>query len=135
VAKWLTIQMEALLSFKEVQKKGVIMLADMSQMGWKNFDPALEKLWLDTLQKKLPLSMKRMVMYRPGWIISLMMKIVMPWMSKKLRERMVQTHEEESLFEILPKSSLPEEFGGDLKVDFKKDKNDVLRRWIDSRKK
>lgn len=133
VEKWCCAMIESLLLHEEVQDKGITMIGNMSEMGWRNFDPKLERLWIDTIQSKVPLKMTKMILYRPGFVFSLILKIVLPWMKEKMRNRIVSVHEREELDQHIPLSDLPKQLDGELDVDFKTEKLETLNRWIKHR--
>ena len=135
VELWLVAMLEAILRLPEVQERGIIMVGDVSGFGWSNFDPALEKLWLHTIQNQVPLSLRRLVMYRPGWIMSTLMAIVTPWMKPKLRARLARVHTPDQIAEVVPLSDLPRHYGGELDdIDAVDCKKQLLDAWISERK-
>ena len=97
----------------EVQRSGLSMLADCTASGWKNIDLQMEKMFSSVFQDAVPLRIGVMGMFNgPRWV-EVLMKIMRPFMKKKLRAKVVMSKVTQDFIDAgLPADCLPVSLGG-----------------------
>eukprot|EP00753_Platysulcus_tardus_P006819 PLAT14608.1.p1 GENE.PLAT14608.1~~PLAT14608.1.p1 ORF type:complete len:305 (-),score=131.12 PLAT14608.1:102-1016(-) len=78
-------------------RHGVVFVSNMKDMGWKNFSPEAEKVFMDVLAKRLPVRMRAMYMYNTPFVFKAMMTLLWPFIPSKLKKRIFDLSEEEVL--------------------------------------
>jgi len=114
---WMVAFVEATLQCSLVQERGLSVVMLASDLGWRNFDPNLEKFFIDTIQSKVPIKLTRMLIVEPGFILRLILKIVLPWMKPKMRKRVQLVYSMDEFEELVDLQHVPESFGGKLDID------------------
>jgi hypothetical protein len=77
------------------------------------FTPAIVKKFLVCVQEAYPVKMKAVHVVNVSPLVDTIVNFVKPFIKEKLRERLFMHSSMESLYEHIPKSILPEEYGGD----------------------
>ena len=108
-----------------VARTGMLFVADMSDMGMHNFSLNLQKLFIDVMQNVYPLRVKAMYMIDAPSIMNKILKLVKPFLNKKMKERMYVIDRKKFYDEIITSDQCPSIIGGSYKyVDaFKNSKN------------
>ena len=120
MARYLSYVLRSSLEDVEVQRHGVVVLQDMTGLGFKNLDPAAAKAIFTKVFSNAPVRVGRIVIYNPPWFIGhVLLPIVLSFMSKKLRGRIaiVNGNKPEKITEYIDASALPTELNGSYAVD------------------
>lgn len=108
------------LADPEVQRRGIVLHNDLSELSLKNLDPRLPKFLLTQVFPRMPMRVGRIVAFNPPWAIAkLLLPIFRAAMPKKLSERIFVIEGSDSrtamnakLLEHFPAASLAAEYGG-----------------------
>ncbi|KAH3837859.1 tyrosine-protein phosphatase non-receptor type 9-like isoform X2 [Dreissena polymorpha] len=118
VLKALIYLLDAALESRETQRNGLVFVYDMSDSKYGNFDYDLSIKILNMLKGAYPARLKKvLIVTAPLWFKA-PFKILRLFVREKLRDR-VYTVNQNQLLEHIPRDSLPNKFGGNLKVDHK----------------
>merc|ERR1711916_58655 len=94
-------------------KEGLTMIGDAKHLGWSNFDPDMEKVFLDVFQTKYPVRMKKIVMVDAGWFFRIVFKLIKPFMSAKMKGRLsMGSGDVECISQWVPEKSVHIMYGG-----------------------
>lgn len=99
----------------EVQRRGVVLHNDVSELGLKNVDPMVPKLLFTKVFPSMPMRLGRIVAYNPPWFV---LKVMLPVMRKVLPKKLVQRlfvldgRDNAELLKHFPPASLADEYGG-----------------------
>eukprot|EP00052_Salpingoeca_macrocollata_P001466 m.25726 g.25726 ORF g.25726 m.25726 type:complete len:227 (-) comp11415_c0_seq1:126-806(-) len=95
-----------LLEHEEVAREGVILLGVGMGAGWKNFSKDTEKLMLRCIQDSIPLRLPQLMVVEPPFFFSVVLTIMRPFLSSKLRQRLRKVNRTE-LVQVVPHHRLP----------------------------
>lgn len=96
----------------DICRTGITFVADCKNFGWDNFSLEMEKLFINLIQEAYPMRLKAMFMVDAPILIKLVMKIMKPFLSAKMQERIFICDRKE-LFENLDISQIPGLIGGE----------------------
>jgi hypothetical protein len=116
-----TVMLEVLKDV-DVQRKGLIVINDMTGLKLKNLDPPAAKGMFGHVFPRLPIRVGRICIFNPPWVVGhVILPIAKTFMSKKLRERIVIINgfKPAELLSYAAPSSLPAELEGTLAFDEK----------------
>ncbi|OQV13234.1 Tyrosine-protein phosphatase non-receptor type 9 [Hypsibius exemplaris] len=110
--KAILFQLDAALNDQNTQRQGLMLLYDMTGMGWINSDRALARDLLAILKGAFPARLKKILVVNPPSWLDIPFKFLKPFLSAKMVDRLFvisSTH----LREHIPVESIPESLGGD----------------------
>lgn len=90
--KTILVVMDMLLEELQVCKDGIVWICWMENSGWSNFDLASEKYFTELFLSFDPIAwgmMSRMVLVNSPWYVWMAMKLMKPFLTKELLERVV----------------------------------------------
>ncbi|CAH3018524.1 unnamed protein product [Porites evermanni] len=116
VIQGIAFQLDECLKSDETQKNGLILLYDMTESGYHNFDYGLARKILDLLKGGYPARLKNVFIISPPLWFKAFLTLLTSFLQQKLRDR-IEIVPRESLVQRLPQASVPESLGGMLKVD------------------
>ncbi|CAH3145236.1 unnamed protein product [Porites lobata] len=116
VIQGIAFQLDECLKSDETQKNGLILLYDMTESGYQNFDYGLARKILDLLKGGYPARLKNVFIISPPLWFKAVLTLLTSFLQQKLRDR-IEIVPRESLVQRLPQASVPESLGGMLKVD------------------
>jgi hypothetical protein len=99
----------------DFHRNGLIFVADLQGVGWKNIDISLQRKMNSALMDNFPLRIQKVLLINPPSIIQAIMGIVRVFIKKKIMDR-IQIIQQEDLTNYIDADSLWSEFGGN--VDF-----------------
>ena len=91
-------------------RKGLCLIVNLEGVEWGNSDVNFLKSIVDFFQDNIPAAVKHIVLWRAPWWISMLAKMVLPFLKEKMRQRIVITDDPEDLAAIIDPSQLPSEF-------------------------
>lgn len=99
------------------QKSGITLVANMDGVEWTNFDSNFQKNVLDFFQQNIPARVKNILLFRAPWWINMMVKMVTPFLSEKLRDRIRCLDDDSELICYVEPDQLPADLGGKFNYD------------------
>ena len=118
VGRLLVAVMLEALKHADVQRRGVVIVNDMSGLRLRNLDPAVPKYLFKEVLPAMPVRVGRICLLNPPWVLrTVILPIAFMLMSKKLRARIVVLTNTDTLSEHVPATALPTELGGTLPWD------------------
>jgi len=126
--------LHSVLEDEEVQKKGCVVVSDLTNIKPFHFDRKLAALQLHSVRSCIPLKIVKMHICHPPWFLQVVYPCMKLMMGERLR-RKVKLHAEEyeSILQTLEvkygisRDKLPVEMGGGLTLDHIE--------WLEERKK
>ena len=100
-----------LLTYDDCVRNGVSVLILLENFGWANFSLETEKVFMEVLQKKFPIRIKKLFLINPPFIMSAILALTTPFLSAKMKERQQKITLEE-LHMLIPSEDLPLALGG-----------------------
>ncbi|XP_031553773.1 tyrosine-protein phosphatase non-receptor type 9-like [Actinia tenebrosa] len=116
VIKGMVFQLDEATKDVVTQRNGLILLYDMSNSSYKNFDYELSHKVLDLLKGCYPARLKRVFIISPPLWFKAILLILSSLLREKIRER-IEIVSSEQLQEKLPLENIPKTLGGTLPVD------------------
>jgi len=101
----------------ETQMNGAISIIDFKNFGirkMRGLTPLLLKKFADIIQGKFPLKVKLINIINHSWLFSAILKMVWPFLSVKMRSRILLHDNYESLHKAVHPASLPSDYKGQL---------------------
>lgn len=115
------VQVELLLMLRLIEvileqstvgvRQGVVFLCDCRNVGWANFDKEMERFFLNTIQKKVPLRIRHMFVFRAPFVFRAMLTLVRPFLSKAMKAKMLKINSDDALTEWIAPDQTPEDIG------------------------
>ena len=90
--------MDVALDAKVTAEQGMVFICWMRNSGWSNFDLASEKLFTAVIDSMAPMSLKmmnKMIMVDSPWYVWVAMKLMAPFISPEVREKLAMVSEVE----------------------------------------
>jgi hypothetical protein len=101
-------------------RKGLCVIVNLEGVSWANSDVAFLKSVIDFFTDNIPASVKHIIVWRAPWWISMLAKMILPFLKEKMRQRILITDEAKDLQDIIDSDKLPSEFpGGQFQYDHK----------------
>ncbi|KXJ11907.1 Tyrosine-protein phosphatase non-receptor type 9 [Exaiptasia diaphana] len=116
VIKCMVFQLDEATKSLTTQKSGLILLYDMSNSSYRNFDYELSQKVLELLKGCYPARLKRVYIISPPLWFKAILIILSSILREKIRER-IEIVSSEQLKEKLPIEIIPKSLGGILTVD------------------
>lgn len=98
-------------------RNGVVVVADLSDMGWDNLDLENATKMGSSFIDNFPMRLSKIILVRPPWLISTVLEAFRLFMKKKLMDRIVNIEENEKLFEYIDAANLHVSLGGALEYN------------------
>jgi len=96
---------------------GLCFLAEADGVGWKQFNLEVERIFIQFLSNTMPIRLESMVLVNEPFLIKAMVAMVRPFMSQKVRDRMVFVGSQlDLLLEHFDEKNLLERYGGSLRL-------------------
>ncbi|XP_074594206.1 retinaldehyde-binding protein 1-like [Brevipalpus obovatus] len=109
-----------LTSYPEAHEKGVQIVVDVSEVALRKvlkFGVSGAKLTSDFLTKILPVRIQRIHILKSSWLINFGVRMFLPFMPYKLRQRIVFYSDNlDDFYQHCPLSALPPDLGGTLRT-------------------
>lgn len=93
-------------------RKGVSILANLTDVSWSKMDHRMHRRVLTVLQDAYPGRICRLYVVNPTLMLSVVLKMAGPFMKRKLQEKVVVLHSFAALQAHVDVDQLPENFGG-----------------------
>jgi len=100
-------------------RNGMIIVSDLSGMGWHNVDFELQRRMSDAMLDCFPMRVTKIVLLNPPWMITGFLNGLSIFIKKKVMDRIGVMENRENLVEFIGKDNLWTGFGGDLEYDMK----------------
>lgn len=107
---------EVLTSSPKTQEIGVTLISNMEGVQWANFDNQFQRTIIDFFQNNIPARVKNIILYKCPWWISMLVRMMSPFLKQKMRDRM-HICESGDLFQFVEPDQLPRELGGTFVYD------------------
>lgn len=91
-------------------RKGLCLIVNLEGVEWANSDVNFLKSVVDFFQDNIPAAVKHIVIWRAPWWISMLAKMIVPFLKEKMRQRIIITDDPQDLGAIIDPSELPSEF-------------------------
>jgi hypothetical protein len=98
-------------------RNGIVVVADLSDMGWDNLDLENATKMGSSFIDNFPMRLAKIILLRPPWLISTVLEAFRLFMKKKLMDRIINIEENEKLFEHIDAANLHVSFGGTLEYN------------------
>ena len=96
---------------------GMFFLAEAEGLGWKQFNLEVERIFSQFLSDTMPVRLDSLVMVHEPFIIKMMMAMMRPFMSQKVKDRMRFLGDDVGqLAELMGDDNLLERYGGSLRA-------------------
>ena len=101
-------------------RKGLCLIVNLEGVTWANSDVAFLKSIIDFFTDNIPASVKHIIVWRAPWWISMLVKMILPFLKEKMRQRILITDKSDDLLGLIEADKLPSEFpGGQFQYDHK----------------
>lgn len=107
---------EVLTRSPRTSQVGVTLISNMEGMEWANFDNQFQRNVIDFFQENIPARVKNILLYKCPWWVSMMVRMVSPFLKQKIRERIHILNEGE-LTQFVDREQLPTDLGGSYEYD------------------
>ena len=107
---------ELLTASPKTAQVGVTIISNMEGMEWANFDNQFQRTIINFFQSNIPARVKNILLYKSPWWVSMLVKMVSPFLKQKMRER-VHILEEGQLEQFIDKDQIPMDLGGTFQYD------------------
>ncbi|PJF18970.1 CRAL-TRIO domain-containing protein [Paramicrosporidium saccamoebae] len=107
---------EVLTSNPKTSEIGVTVISNMEGMEWANFDNQFQRTVIDFFQSNIPARVKNIILYKSPWWVSMLVKMVSPFLKQKMRDR-IHICGEGDLDQFIEKTQLPNDLGGTFVYD------------------
>ena len=109
------VMLKTLARSPKIQVAGVIVMSDMGGAGFHNLDREVPKKVLSMVNKNIPLRMAGIFVFRPNFMLQIVLPLMKLFMSSKLQRRLNVMNEVEEIEEFgVDKALRPVELGGTL---------------------
>jgi len=98
-------------------RNGIMMVADLSGMGWDNVDVSVQRRISSALLDNFPMRTCKILIINPPWILNAFLSGMSLFIKKKVMERIYVLEKPEDLLVHIDKESLLKEYGGDVDYD------------------
>jgi len=98
------------------QRIGVTLISNMAGMEWASFDNQFQRSIIDFFQNNVPARVKNILLYKCPWWVSMMVRMVSPFLKEKMRNR-IHICEEGDLQQFIETDQLPVDLGGTYEYD------------------
>jgi hypothetical protein len=95
-------------------RNGIMMVADLKDMGWHNVDFSVQKRIGSALLDNFPMRTCKILIINPPWILNAFLSGMSLFIKKKVMERIYVLDGPEALATHIEKESLLTEYGGEL---------------------
>jgi len=95
-------------------RNGIMMVADLSGMGWDNVDLNVQKRISSALLDNFPMRTCKILIINPPWILNAFLSGMSLFIKKKVMERIYVLEKPEDLLVHIEKDYLLQEYGGDI---------------------
>ena len=95
-------------------RNGIMMVADLSNMGWNNVDMSVQQRIGSALLDNFPMRTCKILIINPPWILNAFLSGMSLFIKKKVMERIYVLEKPEDLQTHVEKESLLKEYGGEL---------------------
>lgn len=95
-------------------RNGVVVIADLTDMGWDNLDLENATKMGSSFIDNFPMRLSKIILIRPPWIISTILDAFSLFMKKKLMERIMHIEDPNVILEYVEPEQLHTSFGGTL---------------------
>lgn len=107
---------ELLTSSPKTAQVGVTIISNMDGLEWANFDNQFQRNIINFFQASIPARVKNIILYRSPWWVSMLVKMVSPFLKQKMRER-IHICDEGDLLQFVEPDQLPSNLGGTFDYD------------------
>lgn len=107
---------ELLTSSPKTAQVGVTIISNMDGLEWANFDNQFQRNIINFFQANIPARVKNIILYRSPWWVSMLVKMVSPFLKQKMRER-IHICDEGDLLQFVEPDQLPSNLGGTFDYD------------------
>lgn len=107
---------EVLTSDPKTSQIGITLISNMEGMVWSNFDLQFQRSIINFFQANIPARVKNILLYKCPWWVSMMVKMVSPFIKQKMRER-IHLVESGGLASFVDMDELPKDLGGSFLYD------------------
>lgn len=101
----------------KTQRNGVTLISDLEGVEWANFDAAFQKSIANFFQNNVPAAVKHILLYKPAWWVSMLVKMVSPFLKEKMRQRICICKDSTELQQFIDGEQLPKALGGKYEYD------------------
>lgn len=106
---WASLQLERC---RKTQAIGISLICNMEGMDWNSFDLSLMKKIIEIFQDCCPLRVKNIILLKSPWWVDMAIRVMMPLMKEKMRERVALVKEEMDLIRWMDLEEVPSTLGG-----------------------
>jgi hypothetical protein len=104
-----------LLESMDYHRNGLIIVSDLTGMGWHNVDMELQRRMNDALLDSFPMRVTKIIILNPPWMVGAFLEGLRLFIKKKVMDRIGVMEDRAHLLEFISKENLSTDFGGDLK--------------------
>lgn len=122
---------EVLIADPKTSQIGITIISNMEGMQWSNFDLQFQRSIIDFFQANIPARVKNILLYRCPWWVTMMVRMVSPFLKQKMRER-IHIVEAGGLTAFVDEGNLPAELGGSLQYDHEAFIKKEMARTVDT---
>jgi len=116
-------------------RNGIMMVADLSGMGWDNVDVSVQKRISSALLDNFPMRTCKILIINPPWILNPFLSGMSLFIKKKVMERIYVLEKPEELLVHIEKDYLLKEYGGEVDYTVKDWFNFLIEQDSKSQKK
>jgi len=116
-------------------RNGIMMVADLSGMGWDNVDVSVQKRISSALLDNFPMRTCKILIINPPWILNPFLGGMSLFIKKKVMERIYVLEKPEELLVHIDKEYLLKEYGGEIEYTVKDWFNFLIEQDSKSQKK
>lgn len=98
-------------------RNGIMMVADLADMGWHNVDLSVQRRIGSALLDNFPMRTCKILIINPPWILNAFLSGMSLFIKKKVMERIYVLEGPADLATHIEKESLLKEYGGDLEYE------------------
>jgi len=95
-------------------RNGIMMVADLSNMGWNNVDFSVQKRMSSALLDNFPMRTCKILIIHPPWILNAFLEGLRLVIKKKVMDRVYVLDSPEDLINHIDKESLHKQYGGEV---------------------
>lgn len=104
---------------EETQKKGIVLLHNLSGCGRAQFNRKTPKLLLENIQGRLPVRVGAVIINHQPWFFNVMFTIVSMFMKEKIKKRIIVVGTNQSeLQKFIDPANIPKELDGLFTLDY-----------------
>jgi hypothetical protein len=102
---------EVLTANPKTSEIGVTIISNMEGMEWSNFDNNFQRSVINLFQNNIPARVKTIILYKSPWWVTMMVKMLSPFLKAKMRDR-IHICGENELMQYVEQDQLPMDLGG-----------------------